>query len=177
MSLRERVIERLCLWHWSMKGPKSDACFSISSVHTHAKYLLVVLPSNFEDFDAARHILEPLLQRMKPLSATILVRENFRSWLPNDLRARIMTYDPAQHNWLGLPKEKITGKISDLEANVVVDLTPGFCAFTAGLAAASEAPLRVSLDHEHASKFYNLLITPEAGRTLQERYELLLSYV
>jgi hypothetical protein len=160
-----------------MRAPKSNACFSISSAPTHAKNLLVVLPSNFEDFDAARHILEPLLERMKPLCATIFVRENFRSWLPNDLRARIMTYDPAQHNWLGLPKEKVTRRIGDLEANVVVDLTPGFCAFTAGLAAASGAPLRISLNHEHAAKFYNLLITPEAGRTLQERYELLLSYV
>ena len=122
-------------------------------------------------------MLAPLLERMKPQSATILVRDNFRSWLPADLGAKILTYDPLIHTPMGLPKERLCRSVKEVEADVIVDLTPRYYAFTAGLVIAAEAPLRISLDHEHASKFYNLLISPEAGRTLTESYELLLTYV
>jgi hypothetical protein len=163
--------------YWSWKKPPKATPFSMSTSEIGSKNLLVIFPASFEDFDTARLILEPLIERMNPTCLTILVRDNFRSWLPPDLRARIIPFDPASKTFLGLPMPKFCQLVKDVEADVVIDLTPEFYAFTSGLAAASEAPLRISLNHEYAGKFYNLLITPEPGRSLSERYELLLNYV
>jgi hypothetical protein len=141
-----------------------------------ARHLVIILPPDFEDFDIARHSLDEILTRIKALETTILVRENFKSWL-SAYSGKTFSFDVGKKNWLGFPDAGTCDAAHRIGADVVIDLTPRFSPFTSRLAAATEAPLRISLDHEHAAAFYNLIVTPSAERTLPERYQLLLAYV
>ncbi len=177
MTVWERMRRRLCGLWWSLKREPLSGKFTIPATGLKPEHLMVVLPPEFHDFDVAQHVLVPLIERLNPLETTVLVRENFRTWLSSDLRATIVTFSLEQKNWLGFPKDAMCRKVRELEADVVVDLTPYFDPYTAALAAASRAPLRISLDTEQWNDFYNFFVTHEAGKTLAERYEILLRYV
>jgi hypothetical protein len=177
MTTKERLQRRLCGLWWTMRRGKLSGKFSIPKGGLRPVHLAVVMPPEFHDFDVALHVLAPLIERMNPRTTTVLVRENFRTWLSADLNVKIVTFDTAAKNWLGFPKDPFCDKLKDLEADVVVDLTPGFSPFTAALAAATGAPLRISLDTEEWNDFYNFFIALDAGKTLAERYDVLLRYV
>ncbi|HEY3295931.1 MAG TPA: hypothetical protein VGL38_10870 [bacterium] len=177
MTLKERLRRRLCGLWWRVRGEPLSSKFTIPASGLKPEHLAVVLPPEFHDFDVAQHVLEPLMEHLNPYQTTVLVRENFRTWLSPDLGARIVTFDVAQKQWLGFPKEPVYRKARNIEADVVVDLTPAFDPFTAALAAATRAPLRISLDTEQSNDFYNFFITHDEGKSLAERYEILLRYV
>jgi ADP-heptose:LPS heptosyltransferase len=177
MTTKERLRRRLCAFYWSVKQGKFSGSFSIPSGGLKPAHLAVVMPPEFHDFDVALHILEPLIERLNPRATTVLVRENFRTWLHSDLGVRVVCFDSEAKNWLGFPKETMCRTATALEADVVVDLTPGFNPYTAALAAATGAPVRISLDTEEWNDFYNFFITHDEGKTLAERYEILLRYV
>ncbi|RPH94155.1 hypothetical protein EHM69_08170 [candidate division KSB1 bacterium] len=177
MTFREQLRRRLCAIYWSFRNGHLDGKFSIPATGLRPKHLAVVLPPEFHDFDVAHHFLEPLIEHTNPQAATVIVRENFRTWLSRDLPIKLVTFDLDEHDWLGFPKGNIYKKVKELEADVVVDLTPAFTPFTAALAASTAAPLRVSLDSVHEHCFYNFFLNFGPDKTLAERYDLLLRYV
>jgi hypothetical protein len=177
MTRKEQIMRRLCGFWWKFKNGRPSGKFSIPRGGLRPAHLAVVMPPDFHDFDVALHVLAPLMERMNPQQTTILVRENFRTWLSGDLGAKVLTFDAAAKNWLGFPPESLCGKAKDLEADVVVDLTPGFSPFTAALAAATGAALRISVDTVEWNDFYNFFITLDGAKSLAERYDVLLRYV
>jgi hypothetical protein len=177
MTFKERARRRLCGFWWNLGQERLSSKFSIPQTGLKARHLVVVLPPDFHDFDVAQHVLEPLIEHTNPGQTTVLVRENFRTWLSPDLGVKIVTFNVDQKSWLGFPKEQMQRKVSELGADVVVDLTPAFNPYTAALAAATKAPLRISLATEQWNEFYNFFVTLEDGKSLAERYEVLLRYV
>lgn len=177
MTWRERVKRKLCWQWWKLKNDVATEPFRISAEGVRPQHLMLVLPPDFHDFDIARHAIEPLLQRTKPRFATIVLRENFRTWLSRDLGATVLTFDPAKKNFLGLPSNGICGKARDAGADVAIDLTPGFSPYTAALTASSHAPLRISMDRDQGFDFYNFYVHESEEKNLPERYQMLLKYV
>jgi hypothetical protein len=177
MTIKERIQRRICGLLWRLKNGKLTGKFTIPKGGLRPRHLVVVMPPEFHDFDVALHILVPLIERMNPGSTTVLIRENFRTWLAADLGVQILTFDINAKKWPGFAVESICNKVQDLDADVVVDLTPGFDPFTAALSAASRAPLRISLDTEEWNDFYNFFIALDGEKTLAERYDVLLRYV
>jgi hypothetical protein len=177
MSFKERVRQRLAMMWWSMNGDHSLTPFTIPTEGLRAKHLAVILPPDFADFDVARYAFDQLVYKLQPYKCTVLVRDNFRSWLTTDTGAHFFTYDPNRKNLLGFPENQSCQEARNLDADVVIDLTPQFSQYTAGLAAATHAPLRVSLDKEYANRFFNLIVQPARGRSLQEQYHVLLTHI
>ncbi|MBI5058497.1 hypothetical protein HZB60_01810 [candidate division KSB1 bacterium] len=177
MTLREKLLRRACWFWWKLREGRIEAAFKVTSAGVRPQHLMVVLPAEFHDFDVARNVIEPLLQRTQPRFATICLRENFRTWLSPDLRAKIVTFNPARKNWLGLPTNGICEQARDVGADVVIDLTPSFSPYTAAITAASRAPLRITVERELGSEFYNCYVLPDGDRDLAGRYEMLLRYV
>lgn len=177
MSPLERLRRRICGVWWRLRHGRVQDSFSIPRDGLHPDHLAVVLPPEFHDFDVARHLLDPLLARLNPRRTTVLVRDSFRTWLSSDLDARIIAFDPNLRSWLGFPRENLLRKTRDLSADVVVDLTPSYHPFTAALAVSARAPLRISLDDEFRSDFYNCLIQTGPDASLTERYDALLRFV
>jgi hypothetical protein len=177
MSLKERVRMRLAMMWWSMNGDHSLTPFTIPSEGLRAQHLAVILPPDFADFDVARYAFDQLVYKLRPYKCTALVPENFRSWLTTDMGAQYFVYNPNHRNFLGFPENHSCQEACGLKADVVIDLTPYFSQYTAGLAAATRAPLRVSLDKEYANRFYNLIVQPARGRSLQEQYHVLLTHI
>jgi hypothetical protein len=177
MTWREKLRRRVCWWWWNFREAKIDSPFKVTSAGLRPQHLMVVLPEDFHDFDVARAVLEPLIERTQPRFTTVCLRENFRTWLSPDLRAKIVTFDPAKKNWLGLPTNGIREKAREVGADVVIDLTPNFSPYTAAITAASRAPLRITVERELQSEFYNFYIQPAGERDLAGRYEMLLRYV
>jgi ADP-heptose:LPS heptosyltransferase len=177
MTSKERFRRRICGLWWRFKGEPLPTTFSIPKGGLKPEHLAVVMPPEFHDFDVALHVLEPLIERLNPYSTSVLIRQNFRTWLSPDLGARIVCFDSDQKDWIGFPKDTMCRTAKSLAADVVVDLTPGFSPYTAALAAATGAPLRISLDTEQKDNFYNFFVTHEEGKSLAERYEILLRYV
>lgn len=177
MTFREKLRRRAAWWWWKFREGAIDSPFRVTSDGVRPQHLMVVLPQEFHDFDVARNVIEPLLSRTRPRFTTICLRVNFRTWLSPDLRAKIVTFDPAKKNWLGLPTNGICEQAREVGADVVVDLTPGFSPYTAAITAASRAPLRISMESEQDSDFYNFYIQPEGERDLAGRYDMLLRYV
>jgi ADP-heptose:LPS heptosyltransferase len=177
MNLKEQLLKRAAIFWWSMHGEKLPNQFTIPNGGLRANHLAVILPPEFEDFDIARYAFNQLVGKLKPYRCTAIVRENFRSWINPDVGAKFLTYDPNQKDLLGFPERKSIQQVKQLDADIVIDLTPHFSQYTAGLAAATCAPLRISLDKEHANRFFNLIIYPARGRSLQEQYFVLLSHI
>jgi hypothetical protein len=164
------------LW-WRLKYGKKEKSFNLSSAGIRPHHLLLILPPTFDYFDVARHMIEPLITHMRPRFITVLVPENFRTWISPDLGARVVVYDARKKNYLGFPTPDMRRKVGELETDVAVDLMPEFCPFTAALAAASLAPLRISLDSTQEPGFFNVFIKYAGEKDLNERYETLLKYV
>ena len=177
MSLRENLLHNMAVIWWSLKRPRHPDAFTVPAGGVKANHLVVILPPEFEDFDVARYAVESLADRIRPYRLTVLVRENFKSWLTGLEGARFLTYDPHRKNLLGFPANASRISARKLGADVVIDLTPRFSQYTAGLAAATNAPLRVSLEKEHAAEFFNVVVKPRQGRSLHEKYHVLLTHL
>ena len=177
MTWKERLRRRACVLWWRFKYGRKEKSFNLSSTGIRPHHLLLILPPTFDYFDIARHMIEPLIEHMRPRYVTLLVPENFRTWLSRDLEARVVAYDFRKRNYLGFPDETLCRKLAEFETDVVVDLMPEFNAYTAGLTSASQAPLRISLSAEQDLHFYDVFIEYDSGKNLKERYETLLQYV
>ena len=177
MTLKEKFRRRLCGLWWSVQHGALDGRFSIPAGGLRPKHLAVIIPPAFDDFDVALKFLPSLIEHLNPAATTVLIAESYRTWLSRELGARIVTFDASAHDWLGFPRSQLCRKAKELECDVVVDLTPRFSPYTAALTAATGAPLRISLDEEHEHSFYNFFLTMEEGKTLTERYDILLRYV
>jgi hypothetical protein len=177
MTLRRKIQRRLCTIWWQFRHPLPEDKFTIPVGGLRPKHLVVIFPPEFPDFDVAQGILSPLIAHLAPEKTTLLVRENFRTWLPDNRALKIIPFDTDLKNWLGFPKHAVFKKMQNLEADVVIDLTPGFCPFTAALAAHTGAPLRISFDSDPTNHFYNFFVCTENGKNLADRYDLLLRYV
>lgn len=177
MSFKEQMLEKLALIWWSLRGDKLPQKISIPNTGLRAQHLAVILPPDFEDFDVARYAFDQLLDKLQPYRCTVIIRDNFRSWINPASGIKFLTYNPEHKNLLGFPENRVKQDVHNLDADVVIDLTPHFTQFTAGLVAASHAPLRISLAKEHANQFFNLIVHPARGRSLQEQYFVLLSHI
>lgn len=177
MTGKERVRRRICVLWWRLKHGMRDKSFNLSSTGVRPHHLLLILPPTFAYFDVARHMIEPLIAHMRPRFVTLLVPENFCTWISRDLDARVMPYDYRRKNILGFPEQGMRRKVSEIAADVAVDLMPEFDAYTAALAVGSQAPLRISLDPEPEPGFFNVLIEVNGEKDLGERYAALLRYV
>jgi hypothetical protein len=93
MSLKERILKRLAMMWWSMNGDNPSTQFTIPTGGLRAQHLAVILPPDFADFDVARYAFDQLVNRLQPYKCTVLVRENFRSWLTTDSGAHYFSYD------------------------------------------------------------------------------------
>jgi hypothetical protein len=177
MTWKEKLRRQACVLWWKVKYGNKDKSFSLSSAGIHPHHLLLILPPTFEYFDVARHMIEPLIKHMRPRFITVLVPENFRTWIATDLGARVAVYDPRKKNFLGFPELDLRRKVGELQVDVAVDLMPEFSPYTAALAAASLAPLRISLARTQEPGFFNVFIEYAGEKDLNERYETLLKYV
>jgi len=177
MTVREKLRRRLCGFWWSLHHGTSDGQFSIPAAGLRPRHLVVVMPPEFDHFDVALKFLPSLVEHLNPSAATVLVSESYRTWISRDLGVRTVTFNTSVCDVLGLPKSLVCRKVKELEADVVVDLTPRFTPYTAALVAASQAPLRISLDREPEHRFYNFFLNMEEGKSLGERYEVLLRYL
>lgn len=177
MSLRESIIRRLGVLWWSYRHRPEEALFSLPAGDEGKRHLLIMLPESGEQFSGAVGVLEVLVQRIRPARTTIVVGRRFASRLPEACGDEICTYSTEDATKLGLPPSGILKRFSRFRADIAVSLIPEFCLYTAALAVASGAPIRVSLDHRQASRFFNMTIRGTEGRTLPERYAALLQYV
>ena len=177
MTWKEKLRRRICVLWWRLKYGKIERSFNLSSTGVRPHHLLLILPQSFDYFDVARQMIEPLIEHLRPRLVTLLVPENFRTWISRDLGARVIPYDYRKKNFLGFPEPDMRRRVSEVEADVAVDLTPEFNAYTAALAAASGASLRISLDSQQEPGFYNVFIESNGEKDLGERYETLLRYV
>jgi hypothetical protein len=177
MTRSESLRRRACLVWWRIKYGRKERSFNLSSNGIRPHHLLLILPPTFDYFDVARHMIEPLIAHMRPRFVTLLVPENFRTWISRDLDVRVMPYEVRKKNFFGFPDPSMRTKCSDIEADVAVDLMPTFNAYTAGLAASSQAPLRISLDVVQQPGFFNMFIESDGEKDLVARYETLLKYV
>lgn len=177
MTFREQTKRKLCWLWWKLRNEIPSTPFSMKSSGLRPDHLVLVLPPDFHDFDVARHAIEPIIKKTQPRHATIVLRENFHTWISRDLGAKLLTFDPAKKDLLGLPSNGICDKTRELGADVTIDLTPGFSPYTAALTAASHAPLRISMEHDQGFNFYNFYVHDAAEKTLAERYQMLLQYV
>jgi len=174
---RERLHRWLCSFWWRLRHGRPERQFSVSSVGIRPRHLIVIMPADFSDLEPALPIVGLLVERLAPQRATVVVAENFRNWLPRTAAWKQHTLDLNARDWLGFPKPDVLRRVRALDADVVIDLTPHFHPFTNALAAATEAPLRISLCAEDWNCYHNYLVKLDGSKSLAERYRLLLGYV
>ncbi len=177
MSFRDRLKRRLCWLWWSFRKESPSSQIKFPGSGFKPRHLMLVLPPEFHEFDVARRLVEPLIRQLEPMKTTIVVRENFRTWLARDPGIHVLTFDLNKKNWLGLPSNGICEKTRELAADLAIDLTPIFSPYTAALCASSNAPVRITLDGEETHGFYNVQLQSGEPKDLADRYQNLLQYV
>ncbi|MBU0509476.1 hypothetical protein KKH27_11665 [bacterium] len=177
MTARARFHRWLCSFWWRLRHGRPEHRFHVPQLGLRPLHLVVVMPPEFGDFEAALPTAGLLIERLSPLQATVVVADNFRNWLPRTGAWNLLVFDKRARGWLGFPDHAALRRVTALNADVVVDLTPCFHPYTNALAAATGAPLRVSLCAEKWNCYHNYLIQLDPSRPLAERYRLLLGYV
>jgi len=138
---------------------------------------LILAPSRWEEAEEACRYLDDLQQCFPETQFYLLVDHDLaKTVMPND-SLQVMPYEATQINLYGLPKKEVIDLVLTRRFDLVIDLNQEFNLFSTAICRASQARLRVCLQHPKRDSFYNFQVRPAHGNGTGLRYESLIRYL
>ena len=123
------------------------------------KKILLILPAECRDKTEYRDFINGLNQ--------IFPKSKISTFQIKDLRLH-------EQNWLGVPNERYLNELRSQSFDLIIDLNLRPDKICAYICALSEAPVRINLTSGKYDHVYNLYFRSETGKTVDERYDLIL---
>lgn len=122
-------------------------------------------------------VLGHLKSRFPDSTVTLVVGGRNTEPLPPSLYDRALRVQKEHLNWLGLPSKGLRKRMAEAEADLALDLSPGFNPVSSALCLASGARLRVGFAGPVADLAFNFQIAPFNARSGLDRYEVMVRYL
>ena len=142
-----------------------------------AKRILIVTPSNAEDFSVAQKYISTLTQMFQNASISVIISEEHETFDSFSTDYHLLKITKNNITALGFPNKKFLVNLQNTGYDIIIDLTPEYDFFSTSLCRASGSALKICLSSPKRDPFYNFLIRTDSDLSLSERYEILLHYL
>jgi hypothetical protein len=143
-----------------------------------AKRILIYMPDDIEQFGAALKSLERLRELQPNWELTIITKIETVNLIDDKrLRLKILPYSSLDVNIFGLPKPSLKASIATIRFDLALDFKLKMDVLSVLLFQVCGAPVKVALDMQEKSLFYNLAIRVNPAETLHNKYGAMVKYI
>jgi len=142
-----------------------------------ANHVLIYMPTKIEQFGAALKALTRLRQQKPDWKMTVLTGLEMVSFIDSQLQVDIVPYSNEDLNFLGMPKSSFKQLFQKSAFDLAIDFKLQFDPLSITIFQMSGAPIKVCMDSENKSPFYNLGIRVTSTESLTDQYNILVKYV
>jgi hypothetical protein len=137
--------------------------------------ILVAMPRDPTNFEAARHVLPHLRQFTTgdegPARIHTLLHETFKNWIDTRLIPQALAWGDGELNRLRLPSHRLLNRVAGLGCGVALDLNLDEDLGAAYAVGMTGARIRISLGERAHRQFYNVeLMVPVDRQDLRKTY-------
>jgi ADP-heptose:LPS heptosyltransferase len=175
-SLIRKIAERIYLSYARAHAPREALDFS--ECLAQAVTALVLMPAvRREQEAAALQFLDELQQLFPETHFTVLAEANDAARLAPNENLQVLTFNVEDVAFYGLPKKNLQDTVRARHFDVVFDLHERFDLAAACLCLASDARLRVALQHPKRDSLYHFQVRVAEHYSLELKYDSLLKYL
>jgi len=174
-NLTRKVTELIYLTY-----ARANSQEEVIDVRNHLSQILTALvltPERPEEFVAASQRLDDLQQIFSETQFHLLMAKDYVPGVVSAENYQIISYDPEQVGFHGLPKNEVLETIRTRHFDMVIDLNDKFSLLATSLCRASKAKLRICLQHPKRDTFYNFQVRADSSHNLKMKYDSLLKYL
>lgn len=143
-----------------------------------AKIVLLLLPTNEEDFLVACRTLGRFQKTLDPKEVFAFVHESMIEHIPEGLKNRLIVYSKNSITALCRPSKELMNKLKKIGIDMIINLNPTFNLFFAKLSLLSKAKLRICFhNNKYEEYFFNCEINDTKHSFLDQRYSTILKYL
>ncbi|RMD93856.1 MAG: hypothetical protein D6813_03315 [Calditrichaeota bacterium] len=139
--------------------------------------ILIFMPDTPEQFPLAINICKNIKDHFVNSSLTLFLNKSLVPYLDMHLDAKVLSYSRDDLNRLGLLKRAFYGKINQPAFDLAVDLNPAFNLVHIAFLQNTTIPLKVCLDHDEKSPFFNFNIRVKDNHSIEKQYNTLVKYL
>ena len=126
---------------------------------SNAKDVLVILPENLDDINAAIKIIKFLNGEKKNIYLYFNI--DFTNYLPGELNFIPVTYNAGDKTKIGLPSKELLSKIEIIFFDLIIDLNREDSIFCSVICNAPRSKYKIGFTKKNADKFYNFQVPNE----------------
>lgn len=148
-----------------------DAQQVLTNFFSHARSILILLPSGYEEAIVACTTLKKLKNVLQNAHLTIVTTGTRSTPLAESLRSEVIRLDELDVNTLYLPDDAVLQRILARPYDLAIDLNLDFVLHAAYICKASRAPVRVGIKRDHADSFFNVQLNVDPRGVPKAIYE------
>lgn len=156
---------------------EKDTQQSISDFLSNAQNILIFLPVDYEDSQAACNSFLQLKDKIRNAELTILT-EGIRAVALSELpRTKIIRISQAHINKFFLPRKNLLERILKTKYDVAIDLNFDFYLYTAYICKKTGARYRIGFSSKFSDYFFNIQFNFNKSQQSTEIYRQLVEYL
>lgn len=140
--------------------------------------VLIYMPDDIEQFGAALKSLERLRELQPNWEVTVITKVETVNLIDEKrLHLKILPYSSLDINIFGLPKQSFKENLTAVKYDLALDFKLKMDVLSVTLFQACGAPIKVALDMQEKSLFYNFAIRVNPAETLHNKYGAMVKYI
>lgn len=173
-KLIEKITEYL---FFSFARRKHEEVIDVRDYLSQIMTALILAPRRSNEVETACQYLFGLQECFPETQFYLLIEKDIAKTVAPHDSLQVMAYDESQINLGGLPKREVVDMVRARHFDLVIDFNQEFSLFATALCRASQAKLRVCLQHPKRDSYYNFQFRPASTNSLEMKYESLIRYL
>ncbi|MDI6802891.1 MAG: hypothetical protein QME58_03475 [Bacteroidota bacterium] len=156
---------------------EKDTQQELTDFISHARTILIVLPVDYEDAQAAGIAFRTIRDKLENKEITI-VTEGIRSTSLSELpRSKVIRMSASHINKFFLPRQNFLDRLRETSYDVIINLNLDFVLYTAYICKATGAKYRIGLADRAADTFYNVQFNFNKAQPASNIYQQFVQYL
>ncbi len=173
-KLLEKITEYL---FFAFARRKKEEVIDVRDYLSQIMTALILAPRRSDEVEAAGQYLFGLRDCFPETQFYLLIDKDIAKTVAPHDSMQVMAYEQTQINFGGLPKNEVIEMVRARHFDMVIDFNQDFSLFATAVCRASQAKLRVCLQHPKRDSFYNFQFRPASSNSLEMKYESLIRYL
>lgn len=174
----KRLIEKITEYlFFSFARRKHEEVIDVRDYLSQIMTALILAPRRSDEVETACRYLFGLQECFPETQFYLLIEKDIAKTVAPHDSLQVMAYDESQINLGGLPKREVVDMVRARHFDLVIDFNQEFSLFATALCRASQAKLRVCLQHPKRDSYYNFQFRPASTNSLEMKYESLIRYL
>ncbi|MDP2209354.1 MAG: hypothetical protein Q8K98_11400 [Bacteroidota bacterium] len=156
---------------------EKDTSQELTDFLTRSRSILIVLPVDYEDAQAAGNAFRTIRDTLENKEITI-VTEGIRSTSLSELpKSKVIRISASHINKFFLPRQHFLERIRQAHFDVTIDLNLDFVLYAAYICKATDAKYRIGLADRAADTFYNVQFNFNKSQPASYIYQQFVQYL